>query len=234
MATPATPATPAPTPPVPPPPAPLAPPAPTTHQRSWWHHTYFVAIAATILGFMLGALSPWNFQPRPIPPVPQPAPVKNLLKPKKVPMVVQEKPIELPPRKGVVINNYNVQQAKKEEIPVSVVSQTPQVVLPAVPSPPPVTINNYNIQQSEAPAAPQSAPAPVTQTTGKPKGLITDPVVIGEPQTFYNSWGWWLVDPNGGFHCPPVSNPTTWRGGMGIWVQRKGTTYETWAPACYR
>ena len=173
-------------------------------------------------------------------------PVKPLVKPK-VPMVVQEKPIELPPRKGIVVNNYNVQQVKKEEIPVSVPLTPPAA--PVVPTPPPaasapqqapapVTIYNYNIQQGETPAQ-QPAPAPVTPiiNIGKspmPKGLITDPVIIGEPQTFYNSWGWWLVDPNGGFHCPPVSNPTTWIGGMGVWVQRRGTTYETWAPACYR
>ncbi len=80
------------------------------------------------------------------------------------------------------------------------------------------------------PLTPSAVPAPTSAPA------VSVPVVIvGQPQTYYNSWGWWLVDPNGSFHCPPVSNPTSWTGGMKILVQRPNSPpYETWAPACYR
>lgn len=80
--------------------------------------------------------------------------------------------------------------------------------------------------------APASTPTPAKILTPAP---IPDLVVTGKPQTYYNSWGWWLVDPGGSFHCPPMpGNPSTWTGGMKVLVQRNGVVYETWAPACYR
>ncbi len=86
-----------------------------------------------------------------------------------------------------------------------------------------------------APIAPASTPCctppsqPILTSTPTPQVVLT-----GQPQTYYNSWGWWLVDPNGSFHCPPVFNPTIWTGGMKVLVQRNGVVYETWAPSCYR
>lgn len=79
--------------------------------------------------------------------------------------------------------------------------------------------------------APPAAPAPVVLAPTAPAPAV----LLGQPQTYYNSWGWWLVDPNGSFHCPPVANPTSWTGGMKVLVQRSGSPpYEAWAPACYR
>ena len=86
--------------------------------------------------------------------------------------------------------------------------------------------------------APAPAPAPCCTPPSCTPSILPVPtpevVLTGQPQTYYNSWGWWLVDPNGSFHCPPVSNPIAWTGGMKVLVQRDNVVYETWAPSCYR
>lgn len=94
--------------------------------------------------------------------------------------------------------------------------------------PPAVAAPSPTLPALPAPATPTVAPAPAPQPPAPA-------LLIGQPQAYYNSWGWWLVDPNGSFHCPPVANPTSWTGGMKILVQRSGSPpYEAWAPACYR
>ncbi len=127
----------------------------------------------------------------------------------------------------------------------------PKVVKVAKPVLPVPAVNNINVYPSPAPASvpapvsatiqnninvyPAQAPTPAPAPSVAPVSHSAPVLLLGQPQAYYNSWGWWLVDPNGGFHCPPVSDPTTWTGGMKVLVQRpNGRTYETWAPACYR
>lgn len=83
---------------------------------------------------------------------------------------------------------------------------------------------------------PPSCCVPPTPIVVTPIPAPQPAFIIGQPQAYHNSWGWWLVDTGGSFHCPPVSNPTSWTGGMKVLVQRADGSppYETWAPACYR
>lgn len=115
--------------------------------------------------------------------------------------------------------------------------QTQQPAVTAVKPTQPVK----RLPKTPAPAAPAPCctPQSCTQSSCTPSILTPAPmpdlILTGQPQAYYNSWGWWLVDPNGSFHCPPVANPGSWTGGMKILVQRPGSPpYETWAPACYR
>ncbi len=140
-----------------------------------------------------------------------------------------------------------IQAEKKKHSapPVVALVPTPAVLVPAPVSATPVIQNNINVYPALAPA-PAPVPSatalvptpPATPTPQSPAPVpqsFAAPILLGQPQAYYNSWGWWLVDPNGGFHCPPVANPTTWTGGQRVFVKRPdGRTYEAWAPACYR
>ncbi len=90
----------------------------------------------------------------------------------------------------------------------------------------------------EPPAAPLVPGAPPAVGAAPPPVVVVAPapVIIGQTQKYSNSWGWWwFVDPNGGFSCPQVSNPTKWTAGTTVPVQRPdGARYDVWAPACYR
>ena len=102
--------------------------------------------------------------------------------------------------------------------------QTQQPVKPTQPE-------TKRLSKAPAPSPPALPPSPKILTPT----LTPQVVLTGQPQTYYNSWGWWLVDPNGSFHCPPMPpNPKSWTGGIKVLVQRDGVVYETWAPSCYR
>lgn len=155
------------------------------------------------------------------------APSGSTLTPAPIPAPVTA-PISATP---VIQNNINIYQSpvptpekKPAKQKVAELASKPQATL-TNPVPQPTTPAPMLTPPVVSPPQP-----PSTSTPSAPAALV-----IGQPQAYYNSWGWWLVDPNGGFHCPPlVSNPTTWTGGMQVHVQRDGRSYNAWAPACYR
>lgn len=114
---------------------------------------------------------------------------------------------------------------------------TPPVQHPPVVAPKrPTTPKKPSAPPAVVPAP--TAPAPVPCCTPTPCCSTPAPqvVLLGEPQMYQNNWGSWIVDPNGGFHCPEVHSPARWMGGMKVLVQRPDGSppYETWAPGCYR
>ena len=142
------------------------------------------------------------------------------------------KPIKVTPTPSRTQINVDVSTPAGTRLKVNVdegtlVTPTPAPApTAAVPAPVPAPVST--------PAPSATAPVP-TPPAPVPQSFTAPVVLLGQPQAYYNSWGWWLVDPNGGFHCPPVANSTTWTGGMKVLVQRPdGVTYDAWAPACYR
>ena len=117
-----------------------------------------IVVAITWISSILMVI--WLFKPtvNVVSPPASPAPVKNLMKQPKKPLIVKKTPHEAPslpdrPKsEAVVIYNQNIQQGVATSAP----QPTPATL-------PPATIYNYNIQQSETPAA--QPPLPTVAST---------------------------------------------------------------------